>query len=54
MKNVDESELQVIQGGVVPWIVTAIAGAMIGAVATGWSDFKEGVAEAYARELAAK
>jgi lactobin A/cerein 7B family class IIb bacteriocin len=53
MKNIDESELHAIEGGVLPWIVTIIVGAVIGSVVSGWSDFKEGAAEAYARELTA-
>jgi hypothetical protein len=54
MKDITESELSLVEGGAVPWIVMLFGGAMVGAVANGWSDFKDGVAEAYARELNAK
>jgi len=47
MKDLYESELQAIDGGVLPWIVTALGGAIIGVVATGWSDFKQGATEAF-------
>jgi lactobin A/cerein 7B family class IIb bacteriocin len=51
MKDITESELSLVEGGAVPWIVMLLGGAIVGAVANGWSDFKDGVAEAYAREL---
>jgi hypothetical protein len=53
MNTIIESELHAIEGGTVPWIVVLLAGAVVGAVANGWSDFKDGVSEAYACELAA-
>lgn len=54
MKDLIESELHAVEGGAVPWIVMVLGGAMIGAVVNGWSDFKEGYVEAYAREKAAQ
>lgn len=54
MNEITESELPLIAGGAVPWIVMVLGGAIIGAVANGWSDFKDGAMEAYARETAGK
>ena len=50
MKDIIESELQAIDGGVLPWILTALGGAAIGIIANGWSDFKQGATEAFWHE----
>lgn len=47
MKEINEMELRSLTGGALPWIVTVLGGALIGAVVSGWSDFKEGVAQGY-------
>lgn len=54
MKDINESELHAIDGGLAPWLVPMLAGAAIASVINGWSDFKDGFAEAYARETAGK
>lgn len=52
MKDMKDAELEQLEGGVA-WFIPLIVGAMIGTVVNGWSDFKDGYSEAYAREMKA-
>lgn len=50
MKNMNETDLDVIEGGVIPWIITVTAGALIVSIVNGWSDFKAGYVEGYTHQ----
>jgi len=47
MKNMTATQLEAVDGGALPFIIPMIAGAAIGAIISGWSDFKEGFQTAY-------
>lgn len=50
MKDMNMSELEVLNGGVAPvWILigSSLVGASIASVINGWPDFKQGFQEAY-------
>jgi lactobin A/cerein 7B family class IIb bacteriocin len=50
MKQLDMKELEEFSGGVAPLLLmvgSSLVGATIGAVVTGWPDFKRGFQEAF-------
>jgi lactobin A/cerein 7B family class IIb bacteriocin len=47
MKDINESELHAIDGGVAPWLVPMLAGAALASILNGWADFKQGFVQGY-------
>lgn len=54
MKEINETELESFTGGALPWVVTVLGGAIVGAIVTGWADFKVGYAQAYQNQSGVK